>query len=420
MKLNYGIIGTGMMGCEHIRNLKKIPNVDVVAIADHNKRSREWAKQTCGETFDPVLYTSYEELLSKDNIDVVVVASPNHTHIDVMRRTDTDCDMKVEKRIEDLWTDEGSRELSIPWTGKTVFWLLRHAAPKGYEYVLGRKTRIQKNSGRTPMYLTEVWRKMDKKEREKAQLEWIPEGKRRDAARLKRGVPEIVPDEDKEYADVMAKARQALAPPPAPAMPVFRCQQNGRLQCGESTNSKQRWAISAQKDQSDDSDAERKRASELSDNEWNAIKRHRAHQPKFTASGEFSEAWYAMVHTPVDVKKAYKIPEAKAAIDKESDKLLKMGAWDLSTVMPRKVVQERAKKSKNPTHFGNLMELCHQKHSELIGTVEEWKVKYKGRVVFRGDRVKDEYGHLAVFTDQTASASHMAAAKFMDVAAHLF
>ena len=75
-----------MMGCEHIRNLKKIPNVDVVAIADPNMRSREWAKQTCGETFDPVLYESYEELLSKDNIDIVVVASPNHTHIDVMRK----------------------------------------------------------------------------------------------------------------------------------------------------------------------------------------------------------------------------------------------------------------------------------------------------------------------------------------------
>ena len=94
MKLNYGIIGTGMMGCEHIRNLKKIPNVDVVAIADPNTRSREWAKQTCGEIFDPVLHASYEELLSQDDIDVVVVASPNHTHIDVMRKifeTDKHC-----------------------------------------------------------------------------------------------------------------------------------------------------------------------------------------------------------------------------------------------------------------------------------------------------------------------------------------
>jgi predicted dehydrogenase len=98
MKLNYGIIGTGMMGCEHIRNLKKIPNVDIVAIADPNMRSREWAKQTCGETFDPVLYASYEELLSKDNIDVVVVASPNHTHIDVMRKIfETDKHVLLEK-----------------------------------------------------------------------------------------------------------------------------------------------------------------------------------------------------------------------------------------------------------------------------------------------------------------------------------
>ncbi len=46
MKLNYGVIGTGMMGCEHIRNLKKIPDIDIVAIADPNERSRKWAKQT--------------------------------------------------------------------------------------------------------------------------------------------------------------------------------------------------------------------------------------------------------------------------------------------------------------------------------------------------------------------------------------
>ena len=41
MKLNYGIIGSGMMGCEHIRNLRRIPNVNVVAIADPNEKSRE-------------------------------------------------------------------------------------------------------------------------------------------------------------------------------------------------------------------------------------------------------------------------------------------------------------------------------------------------------------------------------------------
>ena len=44
---------------------------------------------------------------------------------------------------------------------------------------------------------------------------------------------------------------------------------------------------------------------------------------------------------------------------------------------------------------------------------------YKGRVVFRGDIVKDENAHHAIFTEQGASASNMAAAKFMDAIARM-
>ena len=39
---------------------------------------------------------------------------------------------------------------------------------------------------------------------------------------------------------------------------------------------------------------------------------------------------------------------------------------------------------------------------------------YKGRVVLRGDIVKDDSGSYAVFTDQGSSASQMTAAKVMD------
>ena len=85
MKLNYGIIGTGMMGCEHIRNLKKIPDVKIVAIADPDERSRKWAEDTCGDAFKLKLYEDYRELLMQEDIDVVVVASPNFTHIEIMR-----------------------------------------------------------------------------------------------------------------------------------------------------------------------------------------------------------------------------------------------------------------------------------------------------------------------------------------------
>ena len=85
MKLNYGIIGTGMMGCEHIRNLKKIPDVSIVAIADPNEESRTWARKACEDKFKIRLYEDYKELLAQKVIDVVVVASPNFTHIEVMR-----------------------------------------------------------------------------------------------------------------------------------------------------------------------------------------------------------------------------------------------------------------------------------------------------------------------------------------------
>ena len=43
--------------------------------------------------------------------------------------------------------------------------------------------------------------------------------------------------------------------------------------------------------------------------------------------------------------------------------------------------------------------------------------KYKGRIVLRGDNVKDEEGFYAVFSEQGTSASQLSAAKFLDAIA---
>ena len=51
-----------------------------------------------------------------------------------------------------------------------------------------------------------------------------------------------------------------------------------------------------------------------------------------------------------------------------------------------------------------------------------WKKKhqkYKGRVVLRGDNVKDDSGSYAVLTEQGSSASQMTAAKIMDIISRL-
>ena len=61
------------------------------------------------------------------------------------------------------------------------------------------------------------------------------------------------------------------------------------------------------------------------------------------------------------------------------------------------------------------MDICHLKNSEL----ELQYRKHKGRVVLRGDIVKDYSGLYAVFTEQGSSASQVIAAKNMDIISRL-
>ena len=74
---------------------------------------------------------------------------------------------------------------------------------------------------------------------------------------------------------------------------------------------------------------------------------------------------------------------------------------------------KEAQKNNTKVHFASLMDLCHLKNSELERQVQ----KHKGRVVLRGDIVKDDSGAYAVFTEQGSSASQMTTAKVMDVIA---
>ena len=61
------------------------------------------------------------------------------------------------------------------------------------------------------------------------------------------------------------------------------------------------------------------------------------------------------------------------------------------------------------------MDTCHLKNAELEPKLQ----KYQGRVVLRGDIVKDDSGAYAVFTELGSSASQMTAAKIIDVFARL-
>ena len=110
-----------------------------------------------------------------------------------------------------------------------------------------------------------------------------------------------------------------------------------------------------------------------------------------------------------------KIPAAKAAVDKEWDKLEKIPAWNLTKVKSKKQVIDEARTKGAKVHFASLMDICHLKSAEM----ETKHQKYKGRVVLRGVIVKDGSGSCAVFTKQRSSASQMTAAKVMDIISRL-
>ena len=124
---------------------------------------------------------------------------------------------------------------------------------------------------------------------------------------------------------------------------------------------------------------------------------------------------YNLVHKFIPMPQATKIPAAKAAVDKEWEKLEKIPAWDLTKVMSKKQVIDEARMSGATVHFASLMDICHLKNAAL----EAKHQKYKGRVVLRGDIVKDDSGSYAVFTEQGSSASQMTAAKIMDIISRL-
>ena len=82
-KIRYGIIGCGSMGREHIENLRAMGGAVVTAVSDPTAGSREQAAVLLEGQVK--LFERHGDLLASGLCDAVVVASPNFTHIEVMR-----------------------------------------------------------------------------------------------------------------------------------------------------------------------------------------------------------------------------------------------------------------------------------------------------------------------------------------------
>ena len=135
------------------------------------------------------------------------------------------------------------------------------------------------------------------------------------------------------------------------------------------------------------------------------------HEEHIAGRGDNSLQHYTVVLKFIPMLQAMKIPAAKAAVDKEWEKHAKIPAWNLTKVRSKKEVIDEARTKGMKVQIASLMDICHLKTAEL----ETKHHKYKGRVVLRGDIVKDDSGSYAVFTEQGSSAPQMTAVKWMSL-----
>jgi myo-inositol 2-dehydrogenase / D-chiro-inositol 1-dehydrogenase len=121
-KVRVGLIGAGMMGLEHIRNLMLFDDAELVALADPTPLSLQLAQHTHGAGANVQTFATAEELVRHGGVDAVIIASPNHVHAHSLKPLmNTDIHILCEKP---LCADLADAARIATWAAgrKAVFW----------------------------------------------------------------------------------------------------------------------------------------------------------------------------------------------------------------------------------------------------------------------------------------------------------
>jgi predicted dehydrogenase len=78
MTLRYGLIGCGMMGQEHIRNIELLDDTQITVVFEPDAQMRASAAKALPKA---AMVESLEALLAFEALDCLVIVSPNHCHL---------------------------------------------------------------------------------------------------------------------------------------------------------------------------------------------------------------------------------------------------------------------------------------------------------------------------------------------------
>lgn len=93
-KIRYAVIGVNQYGIgkQHAKAIAELPNAELVIICDNNSVAEAIAENgietlgvaTVAQELGVAYCTDYKEILSRDDIDAVVVATPDYTHREIV------------------------------------------------------------------------------------------------------------------------------------------------------------------------------------------------------------------------------------------------------------------------------------------------------------------------------------------------
>ena len=166
---------------------------------------------------------------------------------------------------------------------------------------------------------------------------WAIEKPKLDNARRLRGIY-FIDSEDKEFKEIIKNARRKLETPMAPAMPCKTCKKSKHGETRSTTNDfKSKFACTLEA-----SESTRMRMEE-------SLPKY--HEDHIAGRGDNPLQHYNLVHKFIPMPEAMKIPDAKAAVDKEWEKLEKIPAWDLTKVRNKSEVIDEARKEGQKSSF---------------------------------------------------------------------
>lgn len=109
-----GVIGSGLQGTSNLRGFLRFGDVQMVAIADVDAGHREEARAIVNEKYgnqDCAGYNDFRELNARDDIDAVIIATPDHWHVlTAIDAVKSGKDAYVQKPL--AWSVEEGRALS--------------------------------------------------------------------------------------------------------------------------------------------------------------------------------------------------------------------------------------------------------------------------------------------------------------------